>query len=223
MGESDIGVSSQNDVPPHVTAAGPDIEDTKSKQIKENLQKYEQLFGADEDAFEQPTTTRKELWSYYLYYNVSPNVPEAAGCQLTPLQGDNGVGPGSYSQALFQSALNGDGWDPAISPIEKGNCTTGGCVVTWGSGTKSVASVVLIANGICFAVMTVMFVSLGSAADYGNFGRWLLLVLTVICWVFQYCMMSIRHPYQWPAGMVIYIIAYIAYVSILDRFKFQAT
>jgi hypothetical protein len=84
MGESDIGVSSQNDaVPPHVTAAGSNVEDTKSKQIKENLQKYEQLFGADEDAFEQPTTTRKELWSYYLYYNVSPDVPRAAGYRLT--------------------------------------------------------------------------------------------------------------------------------------------
>lgn len=32
---------------------------------------------------DQPTTTRRELWAYYLYYN-----------------GDNGVGPGSYSQAL---------------------------------------------------------------------------------------------------------------------------
>lgn len=30
---------------------------------------YERLFGVDEDAYEQPTTTRKELWSYYLYYN----------------------------------------------------------------------------------------------------------------------------------------------------------
>jgi hypothetical protein len=47
------------------------------------LEEYERLFGVDEDSYEQPTTTRKELWSYYLYYN-----------------GDNGVGPGSYSQAL---------------------------------------------------------------------------------------------------------------------------
>jgi hypothetical protein len=54
---------------------------------------------------------------------------------------------------------------------------------------------VLIANGICFAVMTVMFIALGSAADYGNFGRWLLLVLTVACCVFQYCMMAITRPY----------------------------
>lgn len=35
------------------------------------------------DATREPVTTRKELWSYYLYYN-----------------GDCGVGPGSYSQAM---------------------------------------------------------------------------------------------------------------------------
>lgn len=33
------------------------------------LEEYERLFAVDEDAYEQPTTTRKELWSYYLYYN----------------------------------------------------------------------------------------------------------------------------------------------------------
>ncbi|TVY80823.1 Autophagy-related protein [Lachnellula suecica] len=114
-----VGTSSQIDaVSKHLTAVTADAEreEAKAKHIEQNLQKYQQLFEADEDAFNQPTTTRKELWSYYLYYN--------------------------------------------------------------GSGTKSVASVVLIANGICFAVMTVMFVSVGSAADYGNFGRWLLLTLT---------------------------------------------
>lgn len=69
--DASTGVSSQNEaISKHVTAATSDIDGTKSKQIKENLQRYEQLFGADEDAFDQPTTTRKELWSYYLYYNV---------------------------------------------------------------------------------------------------------------------------------------------------------
>lgn len=65
-----IGVSTQNDVvSKHVMSAN--VDETKTKQIKENSQKYEQLFGADEDTLVQPTTTRKELWSYYLYYNVS--------------------------------------------------------------------------------------------------------------------------------------------------------
>lgn len=90
------------------------------------------------------------------------------------------MGPGSYSQALFQSVLSRAGWDPAITPIQKGNCTTGGCVIPWGTGSRSVSSVVLIANGICFAIMTVIFVTLGSAADYGNFGKWLFLFLTIV-------------------------------------------
>lgn len=59
------------------------VDVTSATQPHSTLEEYERLFGVDEDAYEQPTTTRKELWSYYLYYN-----------------GDNGVGPGSYSQAL---------------------------------------------------------------------------------------------------------------------------
>jgi hypothetical protein len=212
--DDSIGASLQDDViSKHVNVELTDENDLKAKQIRENLEKYEQLFGADEDAFDQPTTTRKELWSYYLYYNVRFLLPDMIRKITDQSQGDNGVGPGSYSQALFQYVLTGAGWDPAVSPIQKGNCGSAGCVVAWGSGTRSVASVVLIANGICFAVMTVMFVGLGSAADYGTFGRWLLLVLTVICWVFQYCMMAIRTPNQWPAAMTLYIVAYIAYVS----------
>jgi hypothetical protein len=71
-----IGINNQNDaITKHVTSGAMDIDETKVKEIKENLQKYEQLFGADEDAFVQPTTTRKELWSYYLYYNVCSEDP----------------------------------------------------------------------------------------------------------------------------------------------------
>ena len=74
---------------------------------------------------------------------------------------------------------------------------------------------VLIANGLCFTFMTVIFVWLGSAADYGTFGRWLLLALTVVCWALQYGMMSIRHPSQWPTAMGLYVVAYIAYGATL--------
>lgn len=115
--------------------------------------------------------------------------------------------------------LTRDGWDPAKSPPQKGNCGNAGCVVAWGPGTRSVASVVLIANGICFAVMTVIFVILGSVADYGAFGRWMLLFLTVVCWISQYGMTAIREPSQWPTAMVLYIVSYISYVSPYKHIK----
>jgi hypothetical protein len=64
--------SSQEDaISKGVIADATEVDATHSKLVRENLEKYEQLFGADEDAFDQPTTSRKELWSYYLYYNVS--------------------------------------------------------------------------------------------------------------------------------------------------------
>lgn len=88
-------------------------------------------------------------------------------------------------------------------------------MVPWGSGTRSTTSVVLIANGICFAVMTVMFVGLGSCADYGHFGKYLLLFLTVVCWAFQYGFMAIKDPSQWPTAMVLWVISYIAYGATL--------
>ncbi|KAE8146558.1 autophagy-related protein Atg22B2 [Aspergillus avenaceus] len=165
-------------------------------QLPPGQGEVERLFRSEED-YDQPTTTRRELWSYYLYYN-----------------GDNGVGPGSYSQALFQWALTGSGWQPGTEPPEP--CTAeSACVVPWAGGTRSVSSVVLIANGLCFTFMTIIFVWLGSAADYGSFGRWLLLVLTVACWALQYGMMAIRQPHQWPAAMGMYVVAYIAYGATL--------
>ena len=39
--------------------------------------------------------------------------------------------------------------------------------------------------------MTAMFTTVGSAADYGTFGRWLLFVITCICWAAQFASMSL--------------------------------
>jgi hypothetical protein len=34
--------------------------------------------------------------------------------------------------------------------------------------------------------MTLIFTIIGSAADYGTFGRWLFLFMTVVCWAAQF-------------------------------------
>lgn len=39
------------------------------QQSQYTREEYERLFGANDFSDEQPTTTRRELWSYYLYYN----------------------------------------------------------------------------------------------------------------------------------------------------------
>jgi hypothetical protein len=78
-------------------------EDSRNNQdtnSQAGLEEYEHLIGA-ENPHDAPTTTRRELWSYYLYYNgklgssVTPSLSV-----LTRRLGDNGVGPISYTPAL---------------------------------------------------------------------------------------------------------------------------
>ena len=122
-----------------------------------------------------------------------------------------GVAPNGYTMTLFQSLANAAGYDPVLGPGSSctSNNTSGQCVLPWGGGTKAVSSVVLIANGLSFAVsfcfnsisvvdpslslqvMTVLFTTVGSAADYGSFGRWLLLVITCISWAAMFACLSL--------------------------------
>jgi hypothetical protein len=55
---------------------------------------------------------------------------------------------------LFQSLANAAGYDPVSGPGSSCNASnaSGQCVLPWGGGTKAVSSVVLIANGLSFAV-----------------------------------------------------------------------
>ncbi|TCD61408.1 hypothetical protein EIP91_008512 [Steccherinum ochraceum] len=185
-------VAPENPVPSHEVE---DIEPVKGQAVAGKTQIAIARISDDE-----PLVTRKELWSYYLYYN-----------------GDNGVGPNGYSMTLFQALATAAGFDPV-----KGlgsSCTaddaSGQCVLPWGGGTKAVSSIVLVANGVSFAVMTTIFTTIGSAADYGTFGRWLLLVVTCICWGAQFASMSLTEPSRWGAAMALYMIGFITYGATL--------
>jgi hypothetical protein len=99
-------------------------------------------------------------------------------------------------------------------------------------GTKPIASVVLVANGISFAIMTAIFTTIGSAADYGMFGRWILFTVTLIFWAAR---MLIWHshvraslmcaplrtqrcrlaPDRWKLAMGLYIVGFVSYGVIL--------
>ena len=123
-----------------------------------------------------------------------------------------GVGPNGYTMTLFQSLANAAGYDPVQGPGSSCSASnaSGQCVLPWVGGTKSVSSVVLIANGLSFAVsfhfnsdfsgwpslvrckvLVVLFTTVGSAADYGSFGRWFLLVITCTGWASLFAFVSL--------------------------------
>lgn len=139
---------------------------------------------------------------------------------------------------LFQSLATAAGYDPAKGPGSSclADGASGRCVLPWGGGTKAVASIVLIANGVSFAVMTLIFTTIGSAADYGTFGRWLLFTVTVICWAAQFASMSLtckccdssvsvrvcltffEAPSRWGLSMGLYMVGFISYGATLVFF-----
>ncbi|KAN0074508.1 Autophagy-related protein 22-like protein [Tylopilus felleus] len=144
---------------------------------------------------DEPVVTRKELWSYYLYWN-----------------GDNTLGPMVYTQTLFQNLATAYGYDPIAGPGSscRSSTASGQCVIPWAGGTKPVASIVLIANGIGFAIMTVIFTTVSSLADYGTNGRWFLFFLTVVCWAAQYACMALTSPDRWKLAMALYIVGFVS-------------
>jgi hypothetical protein len=64
-----------------------------------------------------------------------------------------------FAMTLFQLLATAAGFDPVKGPGS--DCSapdaSGQCVVPWGHGTKAVSSVVLIANGVSFAVRLPQF------------------------------------------------------------------
>ncbi|KAF8841545.1 MFS general substrate transporter [Paxillus ammoniavirescens] len=175
------------------------VVDSKSDSLSDDKADKTTVFIAAVQK-DEPLVTRRELWSYYLYYN-----------------GDNGVGHLGYTQTLFQGLATAAGYDPVAGPGSSclANTASGQCVLPWLGGTKAVASVVLVANGVSFAIMTAIFTTIGSAGDYGTFGRWLLFVVTVICWVAQYACMALTSPDRWKLGMGLYIIGFVSYGATL--------
>ena len=103
------------------------------------------------------------------------------------------VGPMIYTPTLFQNLATAAGYDPIAGPGSSclSSTASGQCVLPWMGGTKPVTSVILVASGIGFALMTVIFTVIGSVADYGTLGRWILLIATIVSWVSQYACMAL--------------------------------
>jgi hypothetical protein len=82
--------------------------------------------------------------------------------------------------------------------------------------------------------MTLIFTTVSAAADYGNLGRWMLLISTVICWGSQFATMALtgasymRHltylnagsrrkmcppvgSSRWPVAFVLYVINFTSF------------
>ncbi|ORX35478.1 autophagy-related protein 22-like protein [Kockovaella imperatae] len=190
-----VELPNQGIAPTHEPHGGHHASDAMSeKHVEAGDEIPSDLVMHEEAMPEGPTTSRWEEWAYYLYYN-----------------GDSGVGPGSYAQTLSQNYLTQATHDKITGAKPCTNPNADLCVLQFAGQERSVASVALIANGITFAVMTFLFTTIGSIADYENWNKYILLIATVICWGVQFGFLGTKDGNDWQTGIALYIVGYIAY------------
>ncbi|OAA54918.1 Major facilitator superfamily domain, general substrate transporter [Cordyceps fumosorosea ARSEF 2679] len=122
------------------------------------------------DTAQIPMTTTAEIWSWYTYY-IGAN-----GLALF------NFGPTAFQNLLSQAAGGDDG------------------LLHFAGADRDVNSIVLLANGISFALQAVLFLAIGAWADFGAAGRrGVLLVWSLVAYAVGFAWLALTLTY-WTAA-----------------------
>ncbi|KAJ7238591.1 autophagy-related protein 22-like protein [Mycena haematopus] len=139
------------------------------------------------------TTTRVELWSYYLYYI-----------------GNNGLSGFNFGPSQFQNLLFLAGYDPTQPPFTA-PCGDNGCVLPYLGRVRDINSIVLMTNGISFAIQAVLLLTIGAWADYGTSRPNITIFFTILAVAVSFAWLGVEDPDQWRSGVALYILGLITY------------
>ncbi|KAI9162678.1 Autophagy-related protein [Paramyrothecium foliicola] len=128
-----------------------------------------------------PPVTRWEIWSWYGYYI-----------------GANGLALFNFGPTAFQNLLS-----QAVSD-DNG-------LLLFAGHYRNVNSIVLLANGISFALQAALFLVIGAYADFGTGRRWVLICWSVIAYGIGFAWLGVHDPEKWKYGAGLYIVGLIAY------------
>ncbi|KAF8141086.1 autophagy-related protein 22-like protein [Mycena galopus ATCC 62051] len=139
------------------------------------------------------TTTRVELWSYYLYYI-----------------GNNGLSGFNFGPSQFQNLLFLAGYDPTQPPFTA-PCGDNGCVLPYLGRVRDINSIVLMTNGISFAIQAALLLLIGAWADYGTSRPNITIFFTILAVGVSFAWLGVEDPDQWRSGVALYILGLITY------------
>ena len=77
--------------------------------------------------------------------------------------------------------------------------------------TRSINSVVLLTNGISFAIQIVVFLTIGSFADFGTWRPNVLILGSIVAYAIGFGWLGVYHGDEWRAAVGLYIVGLIAY------------
>ncbi|KAL1707875.1 autophagy-related protein 22-like protein [Schizophyllum commune] len=142
-------------------------------------------------------TSRWELWSYYFFYI-----------------GNSGLSGFNYGPSQFQNLLYLAGYDPSGAPGEL-PCGDGGCVLRFAGKVRDINSIVLVTNGISFALQAVLLLIIGAWADYGTWRPNITIFFTIVAVGVSFAWLGVEHPDQWEAATALYVLGLITYQCVL--------
>ncbi|KIM40550.1 hypothetical protein M413DRAFT_73122 [Hebeloma cylindrosporum] len=138
------------------------------------------------------TTTRLELWTYYLFY-----------------VGNNGLSGFNFGPSQFQNLLFLAGYDPTTGPGTA--CGANGCVLPYLGKIRDINSIVLFTNGISFAMQAALLLVIGAWADYGRWRPNVTIFFTLVSVGVSFAWLGVEHPSQWRAGAALYVLGLLSY------------
>ncbi|KAI6042904.1 MFS general substrate transporter [Pisolithus marmoratus] len=144
------------------------------------------------------TTSRYELWAFYLYY-----------------VGNNGLAGFNFGPSQFQNLLYLAGYDPSQPPFTA-PCGTGtGCVLPYLGKTRDINSIVLLTNGISFAIQAILMLAIGAWADYGQWRPYITIIFTLLAVAVSFAWIGVEDPSKWHIGVILYVLGLITYQGAL--------
>ncbi|KAG1821615.1 autophagy-related protein 22-like protein [Suillus subaureus] len=144
------------------------------------------------------TTSRVELWSFYLYY-----------------VGNNGLSGFNFGPSQFQNLLFLAGYDPSQPPSSAPCGSSTDCVLPYLGKIRNINSIVLLTNGISFAIQAVLLLLIGAWADYGTWRPNITIIFTLVAVAVSFVWLGVEDPSKWQAGVALYILGLITYQGAL--------
>ncbi|KAI9568217.1 autophagy-related protein 22-like protein [Boletus coccyginus] len=144
------------------------------------------------------TTSRRELWAFYLFYI-----------------GNNGLSGFNFGPSQFQNLLYLAGYDPAYPPYSAPCASGTGCVLPYLGQIRDINAIVLLTNGISFAIQAVLLLVVGAWADYSQWRPNITIIFTLVAVAVSFAWLGVDDPSKWQAGVVLYILGLISYQGAL--------
>lgn len=106
--------------------------------------------------------------------------------------GNTGLGLFQFAPTAFQNLLSQAAPETGLLPFA--------------GRLRSVNSIVLLSNGISFSIQVLLFLVLGSYADFGTWRPWILIVQTAIAIAIGFGWLGVHTPDKWEYGAGLYIV-----------------